>query len=104
MAMYSSHLLYRWAAGAAGLTMSAFIRTQAFTKFSCSVEVRNLAFFLTPKVDLLQIIETSEFLLNTAIKGKWKKILGFGTFFWFHSWTGSFENEQLPSKSGQFHP
>jgi hypothetical protein len=54
MAMYSSHLLYRWLAGAAGLTMSAFIRTQAFTKSSRSVGVRNLAFFLTPKSDLLQ--------------------------------------------------
>ena len=47
MATFWSHTEYCWTAGAPGLTMLAFINTQALTKFSRSVADRNLAFLRT---------------------------------------------------------
>ena len=54
MATNSSQRSYRAAGAAAGLTMSAFMSTQALTKFSRSVGVRNLAFLRTPITSLLR--------------------------------------------------
>jgi hypothetical protein len=51
-------LLYRCAAGVAGLTICAFINTQALTKFSFSAGVRNFAFFLIPIFRLQTLSES----------------------------------------------